>query len=177
MTCIVGLVDGGVVYVGGDSAGVSGDDVMIRLDRKVFRLGEMVIGFTSSFRLGQVLRYSFVLPDVGLLDSLSYLSTVFVDECRRVFGEKGILSKDDEGMDRGGTFLLGFRGGLYYVASDFQVGEVEDGFYAVGCGAAYAIGALFASRGEGARERIFSALEAAARFSTGVRPPFVIESV
>ncbi len=39
MTCIVGLVDNGKVYIGGDSAGCAGYDVRIREDQKVFRNG------------------------------------------------------------------------------------------------------------------------------------------
>ena len=51
MTCIVGLVENGVVYIGGDSSGVGGWNLMLRKDRKVFRVGEALLGFTSSFRL------------------------------------------------------------------------------------------------------------------------------
>jgi hypothetical protein len=51
MTCIVGLVDGGRVWLGGDSAGVSGWDLTVRADRKVFRNGPYVMGFTTSFRM------------------------------------------------------------------------------------------------------------------------------
>jgi hypothetical protein len=32
VTCIVGLVEGGVVYIGGDSAGVSGYDLTVRAE-------------------------------------------------------------------------------------------------------------------------------------------------
>ena len=40
MTCIVGLVHGGKVYMGGDSAGVGGYCLTVRADEKVFRNGE-----------------------------------------------------------------------------------------------------------------------------------------
>ena len=52
MTCIVGLIDGRRVWMGGDSAGVSGLDITVRADAKVFRNGDFLIGFTSSFRMG-----------------------------------------------------------------------------------------------------------------------------
>ena len=35
MTCIVGLVHEGVVYIGGDSAGVGGMSLTVRADEKV----------------------------------------------------------------------------------------------------------------------------------------------
>jgi hypothetical protein len=37
MTAIVGLVQAGSVYIGGDSAGVSGMSLTVRADAKVFR--------------------------------------------------------------------------------------------------------------------------------------------
>ena len=52
MTCIVGLVENGKVYIGGDSAGVAGLDVRMRSDEKVFTKGNMIFGYTSSFRMG-----------------------------------------------------------------------------------------------------------------------------
>jgi hypothetical protein len=55
MTCIVGLRQGGKVFIGGDSAGISGWDVTVRADPKVFLSGPYAMGFTSSFRLGQLL--------------------------------------------------------------------------------------------------------------------------
>ena len=42
MTCIVGLVEKGNVYIGGDSAGVGGYSLTVRADRKVFRNGDFV---------------------------------------------------------------------------------------------------------------------------------------
>lgn len=63
MTCIVGLVDKGSIYMGGDSAGVAGLSVTTRADEKVFLNGPFIMGFTTSFRMGQILRYKFVPPD------------------------------------------------------------------------------------------------------------------
>src|SRR3546814_10742010 len=62
MTCIVGLVDDGKVYLGGDSAGVAGWSLTVRKDPKVFRVGDCIIGFTSSFRMGPLLAHSFQPP-------------------------------------------------------------------------------------------------------------------
>jgi ATP-dependent protease HslVU (ClpYQ) peptidase subunit len=63
MTCIVGFRQGGKVIVGGDSAGISGWDVTVRADPKVFVAGDYVMGFTSSFRLGQLLQFRLKLPE------------------------------------------------------------------------------------------------------------------
>ena len=58
MTCIVGMVDGqGTVYIGADSLAAGGYQKTIRKDAKVFTNGIAVMGYTSSFRMGQLLRY------------------------------------------------------------------------------------------------------------------------
>jgi len=85
MTCIVGFVDAKKnVYLGGDSAGVSGLDVTIRKDPKVFKKDEMVIGYTSSFRMGQLLCFKLKIPkQPSKMDDYEYLCTLFVDAVRK----------------------------------------------------------------------------------------------
>lgn len=52
MTCIIGFIKNKKVYIGGDSAGVGGSHVTIRRDSKVFKNGNFIMGYTSSFRMG-----------------------------------------------------------------------------------------------------------------------------
>lgn len=175
MTCIVGLVDNNKVYIGGDSAGVGDYDLTVRADAKVFRNGPFLFGFTSSFRMGQLLRYAFTPPkhDSDLGD-YQYLVTVFIDAVRKCLKDGGFASKKEE-TEHGGTFLVGYRGHLYRIDADYQVGEAVDPFSACGCGYNVALGAMFASEGDDPERRIRQALRAAERFSAGVRGPFVVE--
>lgn len=176
MTCIVGLVDEGVVYIGGDSAGVGGFSMQIRKDEKVFRNGAFIMGFTTSFRMGQLLRYRFNPPKHHPSDDLvKFMSTDFIDAVRDCLKTYGYAQKDKD-QESGGTFLVGFEKKLFIVDSDYQVGLVYDSFYSVGCGSDIALGAMFASVGAPPRVRITQALEAAERFSAGVRGPFIIEA-
>jgi hypothetical protein len=62
MTAIVGLVHKESVTIGGDSAGVSGLSLSVRADAKVFRKGRYLFGFTTSYRMGQLIRYSLQPP-------------------------------------------------------------------------------------------------------------------
>jgi hypothetical protein len=174
MTCIAGLTSGGHVYLGGDSAGVSGLDLDVRADAKVFKNGPFLFGFTTSFRMGQLLRFKFKPPahEEGL-DTYEYMVTRFVDAVRECLKEGGYARKKDE-EERGGTFLVGYRGRLFYVAGDYQVGEEACGFHAVGCGDRIALGSLYSTQGHPPRARVRLALEAAERFSAGVRGPFVV---
>ncbi|WP_306204046.1 hypothetical protein [Actinoplanes sp. RD1] len=173
MTAIVGVEQGGRVYVGGDSAGVSGLLLTVRADEKVFRKDKYVFGFTTSFRMGQLLRYSLTLPEpAGDLEA--FMSTVFVDALRECLKAGGWARKDND-REEGGTFLVGVQGRLFTIHDDYQVAKAADGFAAVGCGEEPALGALYATAGTGLgpRKRVLRALAAAERFNGGVRGPFL----
>ncbi len=177
MTCIVGFVEGGTVWMAGDSAGVGGLDLAVRADLKVFRNGPMIFGFTSSFRMGQLLRYALTVPDHDpRVDLNKYMATTFVDAVRECLKTHGWAEKDKE-QERGGTFMVGYQGKLFVIEADYQVGEPLDGFYAVGCGDQVARGALFATPTMKGKARCELALQAAERCSAGVRGPFVVESL
>lgn len=177
MTCIVGIEYEGDVYIGGDSAGVAGDSISVRSDRKVFsrtfNSERWVFGFTTSFRMGQIIRYRLNLPKAPRKDQyvLEYLAVDFVDALREAYRDAG-WAGTDEGRDRSGQFLVAYRGGLYELQSDFQVGKHEDPFASVGCGADLALGALYATEGQDPWKRMSTALHAASRFSAGVCPPY-----
>ncbi len=175
MTCIVGLVENGTVYIGGDSAGIAGLSISIRADEKVFQNGPFIMGFTSSFRMGQLLRYKFDPPQQTVSqDDMTYMVTDFIDGVRRCFSANGFGDKD---ATIGGTFLVGYKGQLYTIQSDFQVALSKDPFDAVGCGSDLALGSLYTtskSTGMKPEDKVVMALEAASAFSAGVAPPYVI---
>jgi len=173
MTCIVGVVEKGIVHIGGDSAGVGGYRIQSRLDPKVFKRGPFVIGFTSSFRMGQILQHKLQTPEhPASMDDFAFMVTRFIDNVRECLKNVGFASKSNE-VEEGGTFLVGYRGKLYEIEGDYQVAMQAQPYAAVGCGQDLALGAMFAldpTLDPVARIRI--ALEAAERFSAGVSGPF-----
>jgi len=185
MTCIVGLVDNGRVIIGGDSAGVTTSwGISTRRDPKVGLVGEFAIGFTDSFRMGQVLLYRFRPPELYHdTDLMPYMVGPFVDELRLTLKAAGYAECRNE-RESAGTFLVGIRGRLFRVCSDYQVGEAADKFDSVGCGEGHALGSLFTTSPDcplyttsldyplSARGRVIEALRAAEHFSGGVRSPF-----
>lgn len=175
MTCIAGVAEHGKVYIGGDSAGVAGYALDIRADSKVFRNGDYVMGFTSSFRMGQLLNHSFKPPKAPITRLERFMVRDFVPAVMECLDTGGWLSTEN-GRREGGTFLVGVRGSLFGIWGDFQVGSSRDGYLAIGCGEEYAIGSLHTSKGRPARARVKAALEAAAHHSGGVSSPFVIKA-
>lgn len=172
MTCIVSLVDKGTIYMGGDSAGVNRTslNITVRLDEKVFKNGPFLMGGTTSFRMLQLLRYKFAPPkQTTNQDDMQYMVTDFVDAAQKCLVDGGFGSKSS-----GGQFLVGYKGVLYTIDSDFQVGISKDQFDTVGCGADLSLGSLFSTKGKKPEDRIIKALEAAAAFSAGVCAPFIV---
>jgi hypothetical protein len=174
VTCIVSIKENNTVYMGGDSAGIAGLSITIRDDPKVFTNGPFLMGFTSSFRMGQLLRYKLDPPKQTVSqDDMKYLVTDFVDSLRKCFSANGFGDKD---ATVGGTFLVGYKGKLYTIEKDYQVGIPNAAYDAVGCGSDLALGSLHSTAKMNLKpeQRITMALEAASAFSAGVAAPFLI---
>lgn len=174
MTCIVGYVDKGDVYIGADSAGVGGGFTTERADEKVFIKENMIFGFTSSFRMGQIIRYCLKIPEHSSKKTdYDYLCTDFIDALMKCFKEKE-FAHIEHNVSRGGVFLLGYRGNLYQIEGDYQVGKNNKNYDSCGCGFWLALGALCALEDVKAppRVKIDRALKSAEEFSSGVRRPF-----
>lgn len=176
MTCIVGYADGKRVWMGGDSAGADGSwNLTVRADHKVFRNGEFLFGFTSSFRMGQLLRYKFEPPlRRPETDLERYMVAEFIEGVRSCLKQGG-YTQTKESREEGGEFLVGHAGRLFKICGDFQLEISTHPFAACGCGEPYALGALFDSPYEDPAQKVAHALRAAEQFSAGVRGPFHLE--
>ena len=180
MTCIIGYAEKGNVWIGGDSAGISGFyNKTIRADEKVFLKGDMIFGFTSSFRMGQIIRYHFSIPSLKVGQDIdSYLHTTFLDALIDTLEENHYASEKNNVLT-GGTFLFGFKGKLYEIQSNFQIAQNVEKYNSCGCGADLAKGAMYtlekiADDKLNPEMKIRIALTAASKFSAGVAPPFKV---
>lgn len=183
MTCIVGYVlDDGTTYLGGDSLGSNGYSGMIYRQSKVFHCKDTdnaVIGYTSSFRMGQLLMYA-----KNLFDELSiskdeinheYMVTKFIPKLQELLANGG-YERTDSGRKSSGEFLLGYKDRLYKVQTDYSVVESSNKIDACGCGEDFALGALYTVKDNdlSPEEKLHTALRSASKFSVGVSPPFYI---
>lgn len=175
MTCIIGFIKDNKIYMGGDSAGVGGLNVTLRKDPKVFRNGKFIIGYTSSFRMGQLLRFKLKVPKQTMKDDYQYMCTTFIDAVRKCLKVGGYTTVNNN-EEIIGNFLVGYKGKLYEISHNLQVGESYEKYDSVGCGECYAKGALknLENLDLSPEEIILRALETAVHFSGGVRPPFTI---
>lgn len=173
MTCIVGIGDRDKVFIGADSAAGNYSIVTKMAGSKVFTNGPFIVGYTTSFRFGNLLEHSWTPPEHPKGDSdHKYLCTTVVDSIRACLKAGGYAEKNNE-VETGGACLIGYRGRLYKLQSDYSVLR-EEPFGAVGSGDSYALGAMHAARGK-VESRLRSGLKAAANFSPTVCGPFRIK--
>lgn len=182
MTCIVALKDKNKIYIGGDSAAMSGLSVNVRTDSKVFNNGKFLMGFAGSYRMGQIMRFHFKPPkhDAGKPD-YEYMCVDFIKKMQKTFEANGLdgYNKRTE-RETCGQMLVAYHGECYEIYEDYQVGIVADPYNAIGCGSDLSIGALYALHNTpnklSPKEKVTIALNAASAYNGGVLPPYVILS-
>lgn len=181
MTCIVGLVEDGKVYIGGDSAATTNYVTQTLTFRKVFRYKDnCLMGYSGSVRMVNLLQYAFKMPDKpGDMSMECYFATLFADALRTTMKDAGNATKTNEQEQASGYFLVGYQERLFRIGFDYSVVEVAEGFDAIGSGNEVALGAMHATKDMSLvpQKRIELALQAASYFSSGVRGPFFIEEL
>lgn len=172
MTCIVGYIDkiSGNIIFGGDSAGVQESSVRKLENEKVFTKGDMIFGYVGSYRIGQLVQYSLIIPQNKEANPVEYLINKFIPELQKCI-EKGKC------LDDSWELMLGYKQKLYHIFDNFQIGIIRENFNACGCGEKYAIGALRSledSKRLTAEDKVAKVLKIAEEFSSGVKSPFII---
>lgn len=181
MSVVIGLVDNGRVWIGGDSLASDEHVGTTRRDPKVFRLSSGILAcITGDSRVTQILRYVFGCrtPGDDDADDMAYLLLTFVPGLRERIAEAGVPMTEGEHKSRW-SIMLALRGRLYVIYDDFQIEEAADGYNAIGCGYRTALGSLYTTAGwsniMSGEKRVRLALEATAHVDLHVAPPFVIE--
>jgi hypothetical protein len=189
MTCIVALSVGNKVFLGGDSAASDEKSGLIlqTVDPKVFKVGQFGIGFVESFRMGQILQYSWTppiyKPTTGYKNLDKFMRTKFVESIKEAYQENGygrFGNSAPEDGDEGGIIIIAVQntGRIFIMDVDFHVAEVDVEYLAEGSGQQVALGSLFSTTAvKTPRKRVRMALEASAKFIMSVRGPFTIIEV
>ena len=129
MTCIVAEVKDGVVHMAGDKCGSNGYTKIMVDKSKVFINRNFIIGYTTSFRMGQLLEFTWNPPEkLPSQSEENFIYKTVVDSI------KAMLKADGFATDKeGGSFLFGYEGKLYEMQDDYAIFKI-DKYSAVGCG-------------------------------------------
>lgn len=173
MTVVAGIVRAGHVYMGADSHASDDDSLYPRNDKKLFRNEEYLIGYCGSYRVGQVVQYAFLPPELPALgeDLHSFMVRSFVPSLISCLRD-GDAIDDKNPAESTARLLVGVRGALFNVDYDFHVGIPQD-YDAIGSGCASARASLFTTETidpvgslMSPRVRLELALTAAVKFTT-----------
>lgn len=144
MTCCIGYKTNKNIYFIGDTQGSYDENKEIRLDPKIFKMNNMLFAVCGSFRMRDVLMYELNIPKLGLNEDIDrYVRTTVINGIRNLFIEKGICIKTEESdLVSPGDILIAIRNKIYKIESDFQVGEINKPYVAIGCGSREAMAAM-----------------------------------
>ena len=179
MTCIVGLIDGKKVWLGGDRAATDGGlNRTLLKEPKIFTKGEVGFGVCGLPKVMDALKHGIDLPEQSGGDDKGFLVKEMIPAIR-----EGLIKLDAAGEDKSpfgggggvqfeGEILIAYRGRLYRLQGNFQLIEGEEKFASVGSGSRYALGSFEASKKVwSAKKRVLMALEASTK-NAGCAPPF-----
>lgn len=182
MTCIVGYVEKGNVWIGADSQCTTDwtKSELSELDGKVFKKNDILIGVAGSLRQAQLIKHCLTIPTKAENHTdYQYLCRQLVPDIIRCLKKNVAIEIKDDRAYGELSFLLGYNGNLYLVDSSFAVVNTKENYNTTGSGGEVALGVLHCLEGVDipVTERLTRALKAAARFAIGVRGPFTIMSL
>ena len=159
MTCIIAHTNGTSSFIAGDKLGSNGFTKAVQTEPKVFekefikinddagltRTKEiMALGYTTSFRMGQLLNYNLTLPEQVEGETFSqYLVLKVIPIIRQMFKDE--WGARDASQDvGGGQFIILHNHTIYEVQEDFSVLQPKTQITAVGSGTYHAIASMSA---------------------------------
>jgi hypothetical protein len=169
MTIVVAVKDEkeGVIYLAADTAGSNGWNTTNLANKKIFEANNIYYGFTTSYRMGQILQYHSEEITRGDEESVvSYLASKLIPMWRRVLKDNGYTTVNNN-EESAGTFIVVVGGSIFTVHNDFSFNIDKDDYVAVGCGAVFAKGSLYTNRYNLDRYATLQAIETAKYFSNG----------
>jgi ATP-dependent protease HslVU (ClpYQ) peptidase subunit len=169
VTCIVGIVDDGVIYIGGDRGASDGSAIVSLATPKVYIRDEWIFGYAGSLGIGQIMQ----IINIPILeeddDPFIILRMDIVDAFKAMIDAQGITLNEDNDTD----ILIGCRGRLFeFSPSDWSVAEIKQ--TAIGSGGNFALGSLHTSIDADPIDRIGIALGAAITYSPSCQGPIDI---
>lgn len=177
MTCIAGIIEEDKIWMGCDTLRSSGS-AKFRADTKIVKKDKMILGFSGRVRDIQLIRFGFEIPEQpDDMDDYEYMATVFSSAIRERLKEAGAstITKNEETAAL--RALVGYKGRLYKLDSDFCVMRIENDYFATGSGEYHAMGSLYSTENfyMTSEERITLALKTAEKFINSVGGPFIVE--
>ena len=117
---------------------------------KIAENGRYLLGAAGDMRAINILHHAFMPPSIppGTINKKmdNFITTKFIPSLRDCFEKQGYASPQTEESnhiaEHGSTILVVASGSIYVVDGDYSWTSDANGFYALGTGSGYALGAL-----------------------------------
>ena len=170
------MVEDETIYMAADSRVSSANAGYSAVYPKIFSREvdgvDLLIGVSGVLRVGQVLRHHMELPRF-IQDDEAWLAEL-VESARVTLESVGIPIVADDSSFVPFEMLVGYCGGLYLVDPSLSIVRDRLNYCAIGSGAMFALGSLYATTASKAppMERLTLSLDAACQFDPFCAPPY-----
>lgn len=148
MTTIIGVEYANRCVLLGDSRVVGDSKIYSHPDMvKVVTNGNYLVGAAGDVRALQVVLHTWKPPVLLAKDKsniFQFMVSKVAPSLKQLFTDSGLLDSKSPDKDFEINVLIALNGNLFEIDSDFAVSRNSDGYYAVGTGGDYALGALYA---------------------------------
>lgn len=185
MTCVIAVIDKETnkVFMGCDS-GVQENWTMLQIKQpKMIKLNDMLIGISGTLRPLQLIQHQLVLADrTEKQSSMEYLVKVFVPAVKQLLVDNDCIMNNDNYKQSDSNLLIGYRGEIFIMDTNFQIVQTNDSYSAIGSGTDTALGALAVFSNMDWMEfspsyTIKKTLEIAEKHCLGIQKPFKVMSI
>ena len=148
MTTIIGVEFTNRCVVLGDSRIVGDSKIYSHPDMvKVITNGNYVVGVAGDVRALQVVLHTWKPPAFLAKDKndlFKFMVNKVAPSLKQLLTDTGLLDSKSPDKDFEINIIVGLNGQLFEIDSDFSVSRNSDGYYAIGTGGDFALGALYA---------------------------------
>lgn len=173
MTVIVGVTNEEGTFLGCDTTCFHGHEKTQLADGKIKKLApDFLLGGAGQLNILQAIFESFHFPNRGFIkDNQKFLVKIFVPALVKFLNQKGLADVNGSNITIHGysLFLVAISTDLFRISTDGCVIRADEGYDAVGCGAPYALGSLYTTRGvQSGHKRVKAAIKSASAHHTHV---------
>ena len=148
MTTIIGVEYANRCVILGDSRVVGDSKIYSHSDMvKVVTNGNFIIGAAGDVRALQVILHTWKPPAAVAKDKeniFQFMISKVVPSLKQQLNDYGLLDTKSSDKEFELYVLIAFNGNIFEIDSDFAVSRSDSGYYGIGTGGDYALGALYA---------------------------------
>jgi ATP-dependent protease HslVU (ClpYQ) peptidase subunit len=148
MTTIIGVEYANRCVILGDSRVVGDSKIYSHPDMvKVVTNGNFIIGAAGDVRALQVILHTWKPPAAVTKDKeniFQFMISKVVPSLKQQLNDYGLLDTKSSDKEFELYVLIAFNGNIFEIDSDFAVSRSDSGYYGIGTGGDYALGALYA---------------------------------